>query len=180
MIATQLITVAATLTGVLLTLVVNAYLERRRAQDTRDIETLRLASEHTKWLRDERVTTYAAFSLAGEQVLQFIRSELPLLMATSDDRRRTDTEEHWRDLRTELRKAYNRVLLLGADEARVAGRRVWQTAWDGGNDLLRDLGAEIADTAAQLDLAEKINAVASQLGTVGDRFLDACTKDLRQ
>jgi hypothetical protein len=45
---------------------------------------------------------------------------------------------------------------------------------------LRDLGAEIADTAAQLDLTQKINAVPSQLGTVGDRFLDACSKDLRQ
>jgi hypothetical protein len=45
--------------------------------------------------------------------------------------------------------------------ARDAGRRVWQTAWAGGNDLLRDLDAEIADTAAQLDLTQKINAVPS-------------------
>ena len=69
---------------------------------------------------------------------------------------------------------------LGTDRARDAGRRVWQIAWAGGNDLLRDLDAEIADTAAQLDLTQKINAVPSQLGTVGDRFLDACSKDLRQ
>jgi hypothetical protein len=178
-IATQLITVAATLTGVLLTLVVNAYLERRRAQDTRDVETLRLASEQAKWLRDERVTTYATFSLAGEQVLQFIRSEFPSLMATSDDRQRMATEEHWRDLRTELRKAYNRVLLLGTDEARDAGRQVWSTAWHSGNDLLRDLGAEITDATAQRDLTDRINAATSQLGTVGDRFLDACSKDLQ-
>jgi hypothetical protein len=40
--------------GVVLTLVANAYLERRRGQDARELESLRLETEHAKWLRDER------------------------------------------------------------------------------------------------------------------------------
>lgn len=73
--ATQLITVAATLSGVVLTLVVNAYLEQRRAHDAPDLESLHLSSEHAKCLRDERLKAYLGLSIAGEEVLQFIRSE---------------------------------------------------------------------------------------------------------
>ena len=50
--ATQLITVAATLSGVVLTLIANAYLERRRARDARELESLHLSSEHAKCLAD--------------------------------------------------------------------------------------------------------------------------------
>jgi hypothetical protein len=41
--ATQLITVVATLSGVVLTLIANAYLERCRAQDARELESLHLS-----------------------------------------------------------------------------------------------------------------------------------------
>jgi hypothetical protein len=79
-IATQLITVGATLSGVVLTLVTNAYLEGRRARDARELESLHLASEHAKWLRDERQKAYAGLSLAAEEALQFIRSDMPTLI----------------------------------------------------------------------------------------------------
>ncbi len=60
--ATQLITVGATLGGVILTLLANAYLERRRARDTRDLESMRFDSEHARWIRDERLKAYAGLS----------------------------------------------------------------------------------------------------------------------
>ena len=72
-IATQLITVGATLAGVTLTLVANAHLEGRRARDTRELEALRLASEHAKWLRDQRVKAYADLSLARNGGNDFLR-----------------------------------------------------------------------------------------------------------
>lgn len=75
--ATQLITAGATLAGVVLTLLTTAFLERRRARDARILETLRMTSERAKWLRDQRQKAYAALSTAGEEVLQFFRSELP-------------------------------------------------------------------------------------------------------
>jgi len=80
-VSTQLITVGATLAGVVLTLGVNALLEVRRATDARAMETLRLSAERANWIRDERVKPYAALSLAGEEVQQFVRSELPTLRA---------------------------------------------------------------------------------------------------
>ena len=71
---------------------VNAYLERRRAQDARELESLHLSSEHAKWLRDERLKAYLSLSIAGEEVLQFIRSELPVLVQPDGMNRRKDAE----------------------------------------------------------------------------------------
>ena len=63
-IATQLITVGATLSGVVLTLAVNAYLQIRTARDAQDLESLRLMSDHGKWLRDQRVKAYGDLATA--------------------------------------------------------------------------------------------------------------------
>ncbi|MEW2308961.1 hypothetical protein AB0918_10045 [Streptomyces sp. NPDC006864] len=177
--ATQLITVGATLSGVVLTLLVNAYLERRRARDTRELESMRNDSEHSKWLREERTKAYAGLSLAGEEVLQFIRSEMPLLIGSDGTGRRADAEVRWRELRTELRKAYNQVALFGADQARTAALHMWRTARSGGNDFLRGLDPEEEASSGRLDLAEHIRTITSDLGTAGDQFLEACRKDLQ-
>jgi len=176
-IATQLITVSATLAGVVLTLLANAFLERRRARDTRWFESVRLASQRATWLRDERQKAYGGLSMAGEEALRFIRTELPTLVGSSDARRREDAEVRWRELHTELRKAYNQVELFGADEARATAVHIWRTARNGVNDTLRALDA--ADPPPVPDLHEKIRTVASNLGTGGDRYLEACRKDLQ-
>lgn len=178
-IATQLITVGATLSGVVLTFVSNAYLEGRRARESRELESLRLASEHAKWLRDERLKAYAGLSLAGEEALQFIRSDMPALIGPDSSERRGTAETRWRELRTELRKAYNQVALFGAEEARTAGVRVWRTARNGGNDFLRDLDSRDDDATARSALNEQIRAAASELGIAGDSFLATCRKDLQ-
>ena len=67
-VTSQLVAVGATLCGVVLTLFTNAYLERRRARDAHQLESLRLRDEHAKWLRDERMRAYATFSLTGEEL----------------------------------------------------------------------------------------------------------------
>lgn len=177
--ATQLITVAATLSGVVLTLIANAYLERRRAQDARELESLHLSSEHAKWLRDERLKAYLSLSIAGEEVLQFIRAELPVLARPDGSGRRMEAEARWHDLRTELRKTYNQVALFGDEEVRTAALAVWRTARNGVNDFLRDLDTDHGIAVATDELAEQIRAAASRLGTVGDRFLDVGRKDLQ-
>lgn len=161
--AAQLVTVGATLGGVVLTLAANALLERRRARDTHRLESLRLSAEHTKWLRDERVKAYAAFSLAAEEAQQFVRTEL------ADVPDHDKASARWRELRTELRKAYNQVSLFGAAEPLAVGVRVWRTARNGGNDLLTD----------GTDLPERARTVANDLGTEINNFLEACRADLR-
>jgi hypothetical protein len=172
--AAQLITVGATLGGVVLTLVANALLDRRRANDAYRLESLRLTADHSKWLRDERMKAYAAFSLAGEEVLQFLRTDLPVLLT---DRTRHDaTSARWRELRTDLRKAYNQVLLLGAEEPKTIGLREWRLARDSGNDLIRDVTE--GDVTPD-DLAARIKEIGSRLGTEGDNFLKACRADLQ-
>ena len=178
-IATQLIIAGATLSGVVLTLVTNAYLEGRRARDAREMESLRLASEHAKWLRDERLKSYAGLSLAAEEVLQFIRSEMPMLVGASSVGRRDATEVRWAELRTELRKSYNQVVLFGSDDVRAIARQVWRISRNGGNDFLRDLELHPGDAAGRPDLSEQIKDVASHLGTAGERFLEACRTDLQ-
>ncbi|MGW6710833.1 hypothetical protein ACWGDE_38920 [Streptomyces sp. NPDC054956] len=178
--ATQLITVGATLGGVVLTLLANGYLERRRARDTRELESLRVDSEHAKWLREERTKAYAGLSLAGEEALQFIRSEMSLLIGPEGAGRRTEVEARWRELRTGLRKAYNQVALFGADPARTAALQMWRTARNGGNDFLRDLDAGDEALSGPGELSERIRAIASDLGTAGDRFLEACRVDLQR
>jgi hypothetical protein len=115
--------------------------------------------------------------MAGEEALRFIRTELPTLVGSSDARRREDAEVRWRELHTELRRAYNQVELFGADEARATAVHIWRTARNGVNDTLRALDA--ADPPPVPDLHEKIMTVASNLGTGGDRYLEACRKDLQ-
>jgi hypothetical protein len=95
------------------------------SQLTGEMESLRLASEHAKWLRDERLRSYAGLSLAGEDVLQFIRSDLPMLIGPGGAGRREAAEVRWTELRAELRKAYNQVALFGTDDARAIARQVW-------------------------------------------------------
>lgn len=178
-IATQLITVGATLGGVVLTLFTNAHIEHRRARDVRALETLRLAAEHAKWLRDERLKGYGRLSTVGEEAQQLIRWELPMLIQQGSVGRREELEARWRELRADLRKAYNQVALLGADEARTAARELWRTARNGGNDLLHNIDAEPEICPTRPDLSQRIKAVASEMGTVGERFLEACRKDLQ-
>lgn len=117
--ATQLITVGATLSGVVLTLAASAYLENRRAREGRELESLRLASEDARWLCDKRVEAYAGLSLAAEEVLQFMRTEMPTLTGSDGARRRDEINVRWTELRTGLRKAYNQVALFGAVDARA-------------------------------------------------------------
>jgi hypothetical protein len=174
-----LITVAATLSGVVLTLLVNAYLERRRAQDARELESLHLSSEHAKWLRDERLKAYLSLSIAGEEVLQLIRSELPVLVQPDGMNRRKDAEARWHELRTELRKTYNQVALFADEEVRAAAVAVWRSARNGVNDFLRDLDSVSDIALAKDELSEQLRTAASRLGTAGDRFLDASRKDLQ-
>lgn len=176
---TQLITVGATLGGVVLTSVGNAFLERRRAQDSRELESLRSAAGHAAWLRDERLKAYAGLSLAGEEALQFIRSDLRLLLGSDAASQRADTEARWRELRTQLRKAYNQVALFGAEPARLAGREIWRTARNGGNDFWRDLNAA-PDSRGLLEQYERLEAIVKDLGTAGDHYLEACRRDLQR
>ncbi|MBV9013747.1 MAG: hypothetical protein JO272_17200 [Pseudonocardiales bacterium] len=178
-IATQLITAGSTLTAVVLTLLTNAFLEHRRARDARRLETLRMTSERAKWLRDERQNSYASLSIAGEKVQQFFRYELLTLSEPGREAQRDETEAYWRELCTELRKAYNQVALLGADEARAAGLSIWRTARNGGNDFFRSLHIPPTDSIGKLDLSNEIKTVASELGAVGNSFLEACRKDLQ-
>lgn len=175
----QLITVAGTLGGVMLTLTANAYLERRRARDTRALETMRAKAEQGKWLRDERLSAYTALSTAGEEALQFIRNELPSLIDADGFDRVDQAESRWRELRTELRKAYNLVELLGAPETITAGREMWHIARSGGNDLFRTLRTMPTKASDQPGLHEQVAAVVSRLGRIGGPFMDACRKDLQ-
>lgn len=178
-VATQLITVGATLGGVVLTLAANGYLEVRRAREARELESLRVASDDARWLRDERMKAYAGLSLAAEEVLQFIRSEMPILIGSEGAGQHEETEARWIALRTELRKAYNQVALFGATDARAAALQVWRTARNGGNDYLRDLGSRSDHSVGQPELTEQIKGVASRLGTAGEHFLETCRTDLQ-
>ncbi len=178
-IATQLITVGAALGGVVLTLSTNAYLERRRVRDTRELESLRVASEHATWLRDERLKAYAGLSMAGEEVQQFVRYELPKLIGPDRAGKRDDTEARWNELRIELRKAYNYVALFGAEDARAAALHLWRTARNGVSDILRDLDADPGSSGLRTGLSEQTGAVAARLGSAGNSFLEACRKDLQ-
>jgi len=175
----QLITVASTLGGVALTLTANAYLERRRAKDTRELETLRAAAEQAKWLRDERLTAYAALSSAGEEALHFIQNELPPLIDTAGLDGVEEAQSRWRELRTELRKAFNRVELVGAPDAIATGREIWRTTRNGANGFFHALKVTSAEASNQPNLHEKVAALVSQLGHIGGPFMDACRKDLQ-
>ena len=179
-IATQLVTAGATLGGVILTLCVNAFLERRRAHDTRWLESLRAASQHAVRLRDERQKAYAQLSSAGEDVVQFIRTEMP--PATDLDNPTavgtSAARAHWHQLRTELRKAYNRVELFGSDAVRESGARIWQSARNGLNDVFAAL--EQQTPPSNNDVAETLRSIASQLGSAGGPYMQACRQDLQR
>ena len=177
-VATQLITVGATLGGVVLTLAASAYLENRRAREARELESLRLASEDARWLRDKRVEAYAGLSLAAEEVLQFMRTEMPTLTGSGGASRRDEINLRWAELRTGLRKAYNQVALFGAADARDSARQIWRTARDGGNDYLRDLDSR-PDRSDLSVLSEQIRNAVSRLGFAGDRFLETCRTGLQ-
>jgi len=56
---------------------------------------------------------------------------------------------------------------------------MWRTARNGGNDFLRQLSAGPPSSNAGSDLREQITAVAAELGTVGDRFMQACRTSLQ-
>lgn len=159
--ATQLITVGATLGGVVLTLAGSALVERRRAHEAHRLESLRLAAEHTKWLRDERMKAYAAFSLASEEVQHFLRFEVP-------------TAPRWNVLRADLRKAYNQVQLLGGDEPRAVALRVWLLGRKSADDLVhRRIDAPGEETA------DRVREVLADLGDETNAFLKACRTDLQ-
>lgn len=178
-IATQLITVGATLSGVLLTLAVNAYLQIRTARDARDLESLRVTSAHDKWLRDQRVKAYGDLATVTEEVLHFLRSDLPESLEAHSSNQLISKQGDWRRLRIDLRKAYNMVALFGAEDARIASQRVWRTARNAGNDFFRDLNASSDVSAARIQLRDKIAEASTQLGISGEEFLSACRADLQ-
>jgi hypothetical protein len=173
------VAVAATLSGVVLTLFANALLERRRAREAQRLESLRLAAEQRKWLRDERTTAYASFSLAGEEVLQFLRADVPALLSESGAHATAATQTRWGNLRTEFRKAYNRVQLLGAEQPRAAAMEFWRIGRDSGNDMLRDIMSAPDVATVRAELTQRLEGARNRLGALGNRFLDACREDLQ-
>jgi hypothetical protein len=178
-ITSQVVAVVATLSGVVLTLVTNAYLERRRARDAHQLESLRVNAEHTKWLRDERTKAYAALSLAGEEVLQFFRADLPSLLDSFDEGHRGATRARWAELRVEFRKACNQVLLLGAEEARTAGLDYWRTGRDHASDLLNEILTNPGAPTSREEYLERIREARMRLGARANSFIEACRDDLQ-
>ncbi|GAA4555182.1 hypothetical protein [Planotetraspora kaengkrachanensis] len=174
-IATQLITASATLGGVVMTLLANAFLERRRARDGQRLETHRVSSEHAKWLREERHRAYGGMAIAAEEVQQWMRSDLLEVAATGDETTREQAAARWKLLRTELRKAYDQVAIFGADEARAEALTLWRTARNTGNDYL----FPSTDHPAPEEPVRAIREGVARLGVAGEAFLDACRKDLQ-
>ncbi|MGW5636782.1 hypothetical protein [Streptomyces sp. NPDC003832] len=174
---TQVITVAATLSGAVLTFWANAHVERRRGRDARELEVMRRAAEHAHWLRDERLNAYVQLSLAGEEVLQFVRSELPMLAPPAGREQWAAAESRWRELRTEFRKAYNQVALFATDEVRTAAHEMWVTGWKAANEYLRDL-SEAAQPAEPADWKARAHETAMRMGRAGDAFLDRCRQEI--
>jgi hypothetical protein len=174
-IATQLITAAATLAGVFLTLITNSYLDHRRSKDTRSLEILRLDSEHNKWLMDQRMHSYSDYLLVGEDVFHFFQSELPRI-TQADTQQRNKAEMRWRDLSIQLRKAYNEVLLFGSEETRPLARKLWRTAWHEGNDFFRDLADE---TIPREDLLKRMLDIANDSGDSGNRLIELFRREFQ-
>lgn len=178
-IATQLITVGATLSGVVLTLVANAYLQIRTARETRVLESLRVTTEHGKWLRDQRVKAYGDLATVTEEVLQFLRTDLPDSLGLSDADKHLAVEGEWRKLRIDFRKAYNLVALFGAEDARTAAQRVWRTGRNAGNDFFRDLKTRPETSDRQSKLRDQLATAVSELGISGEECLTAFRADLQ-
>jgi hypothetical protein len=166
---TQLITVGATLGGVVLTMLTTTLVEGRKLKATRRAEAQKRAAEHATWLRDERVKAYAGLSNAGEEAFQLIRSEFVQLPKNRDE-----IEARWRERRNDLRKAHNQVALFGTEEPRRRGKELWKTARNGVNDVLAELDA--GETTVQ---RTSLNRVLTGISEAGDRFLEACRADVQ-
>jgi hypothetical protein len=62
---TRLITVGATLGGVVPTLLTNTFVESRELKATQRVEAQKRATDQATWLRDERVKAYNQVELFG-------------------------------------------------------------------------------------------------------------------
>ncbi|MFF1606567.1 hypothetical protein ACFVYA_02215 [Amycolatopsis sp. NPDC058278] len=166
---TQLITVGATLGGVVLTLLTNTFVEGRKLKATQRAEAQKRAADHANWLRDERVRAYASLSTASEEAFQLVRSEFTKLPAD-----REQIETRWRERRTELRKAHNQVALFGTEEPRKRGKELWKAARNGANAVFAEL-----DAGAEEVRRESLDQVLTGISDAGDRFLEACRADVQ-
>jgi hypothetical protein len=166
---TQLITVCATLGGVVLTLLTNTFVEGRKLKATQSAEAQKRAADHANWLRDERVKAYAGLSTASEEAFQLVRSEFSKLPAD-----REQIETRWRERRTELRKAHNQVALFGTEEPRKRGKELWKAARNGVNAVFAEL-----DAGAEEVRRESLDQVLTGISDAGDRFLEACRADVQ-
>ncbi|WP_326955485.1 hypothetical protein [Amycolatopsis sp. NBC_01286] len=170
---TQLITVGATLGGVVLTLLTTTFVEGRKLKATQRTEALRRAADRATWLRDERVKAYAGLSTASEEAFQLIRAEFPELLKNRDV-----IEDRWRERRGELRKAYNQVELFGTDEPRRRGKELWKAARGGVNAVLAELDAKL-DAEEPVVRKESLDRVLTGISEAGERFLEACRADVQ-
>ncbi|NBH02035.1 hypothetical protein [Amycolatopsis sp. SID8362] len=166
---TQLITVGATLGGVVLTLLTTTFVESRKLKAAQRAEERKRAADHAGWLRDERVKAYASLSTASEEAFQLVRSEFLQLPEN-----RAEIEARWRERRSELRKAHNQVALLGTEEPRRRGKELWKAARNGVNDVFAEL-----DAGASAVPRESLDRVLSGISDAGDRFLEACRADVQ-
>ncbi|WP_370971341.1 hypothetical protein [Amycolatopsis sp. cg9] len=166
---TQLITVGATLGGVLLTMLTTTFVEGRKLKAAQRAEERKRAADHADWLRDERVKAYANLSTASEEAFQLVRSEFPKLPEN-----RAEIETRWRERRSELRKAHNQVALLGTEDPRRRGKELWKAARNGVNDVFAEL-----DAGASAVPRESLDRVLSGISDAGDRFLEACRADVQ-
>ncbi|MEA5367467.1 hypothetical protein VA596_48610 [Amycolatopsis sp., V23-08] len=166
---TQLITVGATLGGVVLTLLTNTFVESRKLKATQRVEAQKRATDQANWLRDERVKAYAGLSTASEEAFQLIRSEF---IGLQEDR--PAIEARWRERRNELRKAYNQVELFGTDEPRRRGKELWKAARNGVNGVFAEL-----DAGEPLVQRESLDRVLTGISEAGERFLEACRADVQ-
>ncbi|RSD23589.1 hypothetical protein [Amycolatopsis eburnea] len=166
---TQLITVGATLGGVVLTLLTTTFVESRKLKAAQRAEERKRAADHAGWLRDERVKAYASLSAASEEAFQLVRSEFLKLPEN-----RAEIEARWRERRSELRKAHNQVALLGTEEPRRRGKELWKAARNGVNDIFAEL-----DAGASAVPRESLDRVLSGISDAGDRFLAACRADVQ-
>jgi hypothetical protein len=166
---TQLITVGATLGGVVLTLLTTTFVEGRKLKATQRAEAQKRAADQANWLRDERVKAYAGLSTASEEAFQLVRSEFIRL-----PKDREEIEGRWRERRTELRKAHNQVALFGTEETRKRGKELWKAARNGANAVFAEL-----DAGASKVRRESLDELLTGISDAGDRFLEACRADVQ-
>ncbi|MET8845460.1 hypothetical protein [Amycolatopsis sp. NPDC004625] len=166
---TQLITVGATLGGVVLTLLTNTFVEARKLKATQRAEAQKRVADHAAWLRDERVKAYASLSTASEEAFQLIRAEFIKL-----PKERLEIETRWRERRSELRKAHNQVALFGTEEPRQRGKELWKAARNGANAVFAEL-----DAGAPKVRRESLDELLTGISDAGDRFLEACRVDVQ-